>query len=669
MRIKAAVAALMALACVALPVGAQQRPAALLPPHPTAKAVIAPATPAPQTTQALTREDLESWLDGYMPFALRRGDIAGAVVVVVKDGQVLLQKGYGYADVAAKKPVDPETTLFRPGSVSKLYTWTALMQLVEAGKVDLDADVNTYLDFKIPPYQGKPITVRNLMTHTTGFEEVIKNLLITDPKALPELGPYLGTHIPDRIFAPGEVPAYSNYGAALAGYIIQRVSGQPFDDYIEQHIFAPLGMTHATFRQPLPDRLKPLMAQGYSVASGPAKPYELVGASPPGGSAISGGDMARFMIAHLQDGEYQGQRILQAATAQKMHGTPLTIISPSLHRMLLGFYETDRNGHRIIAHGGDLRWFHSDLELFPDDHVGLFFSFNSVGRDAAVYPVREALFDEFTDRYFPGPAPQGQVDPAVAKADAARLAGDYDGSRRPQDSFMSLLNLLSQATVTTDKDNHVIASPVTGLDGQPKRFEEIAPLVWREVGGKDRLAAKAADGHVTMWSEDGESPFLVFQPTPGFRNATWLKPALFASIAALLLTALSWPLVALVRWRYGARFALKGMLAVSYRSVRIAALASGLVMTAWLLTLVTMIQNYAFGAGMDPWITTLHLLSIVVFPLAALAAVANAGIAFTQRKGWRSLFAWGWSVVLVLSTLVVLWTGIVFHLIGLGLHY
>ncbi len=669
MRIKVAVAALMALACVALPVGAQQGPSTLLPARPLAKAVIAPATPSPQTTRAMTKDDLEAWLDGYMPFALERGDIASAVVVVVKDGQVLLQKGYGYADVAARKPVDPETTLFRPGSVSKLYTWTALMQLVEAGKVNLDADVNTYLDFRIPPYRGKPVTVRNLMTHTGGFQEAIKNLLIDDPKDVPALGSYLKTHIPDRIFPPGEVPAYSNYGATVAGYIVQRVSGQSYDDYIEQHIFAPLGMTHATFRQPLPDRLKPLMAQGYSVASSPAKPYELVVASPPGGSAISGGDMARFMIAHLQDGEYQGQRILQPATAQMMHGTPLTVISPNLHRMLLGFYETSRNGHRIIAHGGDLRWFHSDLELFPDDHVGLFFSFNSVGRDGAVQPVREALFDQFTDRYFPGPAPQGHVDPAVAKADAASLVGDYDGSRRPQDSFMSLLNLMSQAKVSTDHDGYVVASPVTGLNGQPKRFEEIAPLVWREVGGKDRLAAKASDGHVTMWSEDGESPFLVFQPTPGFRNAAWLKPALFASIAALLLTALSWPVVALVRWRYGARFALKGMVAVSYRSVRVAALASGLLMTVWFATILTMVQNYAFSSGLDPWIMTLHLLSIAVFPLAAVAALFNAVIAFTQRKGWKSLFAWGWSVVLVMATIVLLWTGLVFHLIGLGLAY
>ena len=123
---------------------------------------------------ALNRADVEAWLDGFMPYALERGDIAGAVVVVVKDGQVLLQKGYGYADVAKRTPVDPETTLFRPGSVSKLFTWTAVMQLVEQGKLDLDADVNEYLDFEIPARDGKPVTLRQIMTHTAGLEETAR---------------------------------------------------------------------------------------------------------------------------------------------------------------------------------------------------------------------------------------------------------------------------------------------------------------------------------------------------------------------------------------------------------------------------------------------------------------------------------------------------------------
>jgi len=118
--------------------------------------------------------DVDTWLDGFFGFALPRGDVAGAVVVVVKDGKIVTQRGFGYADTKARKAVDPDRTLFRVGSVSKLFTWTAVMQLVEQGKIDLDADINRYLDFRIPAFQGKPVTMRNLMTHTGGFEESLR---------------------------------------------------------------------------------------------------------------------------------------------------------------------------------------------------------------------------------------------------------------------------------------------------------------------------------------------------------------------------------------------------------------------------------------------------------------------------------------------------------------
>jgi len=165
----------------------------------------APAQTPATSAHPLTADDVNAWLDGFMSYSLAKDDIAGAVVVVVKDGQILTQKGYGYSDVASHKPVDPDKTLFRPGSVSKLFTWTAVMQLVEQGKLDLDKDVNTYLDFRIPPYNGKPITLRNIMTHTAGFEEVVKDLIAHDPKALMPLGTYVKTHLPERIFEPNEV--------------------------------------------------------------------------------------------------------------------------------------------------------------------------------------------------------------------------------------------------------------------------------------------------------------------------------------------------------------------------------------------------------------------------------------------------------------------------------
>ena len=253
----------------------------------SAAALVAPleATPAPAKAAATTRPppavatpaghvldatDVNAWLDGYLPYAISSSDIAGAVIVVVKDGQVLTSRGFGYADVATKRAVDPDATQFRPGSVSKLFAWTAVMQLLEAGKVDLDADINRYLDFKIAPRDGKPVTLRNLMTHTPGFEETGKHLFVPDVADLPELGYALKRWVPERMHPSGEVPAYSNYGAALAGYIVQRVSGEPFSDYVERHIFKPLGMAHSTLVQPLPAAFEATMSKGYSRASEPA---------------------------------------------------------------------------------------------------------------------------------------------------------------------------------------------------------------------------------------------------------------------------------------------------------------------------------------------------------------------------------------------------------------
>jgi len=306
-------------------------------------------TPA-QSVPQLTASDVEAFLDGVVPMQLQREDIAGAVVVVVKDGSVLLSKGYGYADVKARTPVSPSATLFRPGSISKTFTWTAVMQLVEQGELNLDRDVNDYLDFQIPHSFGRSVTLRNLMTHTAGFEEVIKDLAVDRPEDLPPLQGFLTTHQPKQIYVPGTIPAYSNYGADLAGYIVQRVSGMPFEQYIQHNVFAPLRITHATFVQPLPDSLKPMMSNGYALASEDAKPFELVPPDPaPDGSlSITGADTAPFMIAHLQNGSYGDIRILQQQTAKMMH-TRQFGMDPSLNAMALGFYEENRNGLHIRA--------------------------------------------------------------------------------------------------------------------------------------------------------------------------------------------------------------------------------------------------------------------------------------------------------------------------------
>jgi CubicO group peptidase (beta-lactamase class C family) len=627
------------------------------------------AAPAPDPTAAhhdLTHDDLEAWLDGYLPYALQRGDVAGAAVVVVKDGAVLLLKGYGYADIAARKPFDPVQTLFRPGSTSKLFTWTAVMQQVEQGRLDLDADVNRYLDFKIPPRDGRPVTLRNLMTHTGGFEETLKGAYTFNPEDLPSLDRYIKGWIPTRVFVPGEVPAYSNYGTALAGYIVERVSGEPFESYIERHIFEPLDMKSSTFRQPLPQGLLPRMSNGYATASGAPRPFELYGFSPAGGSTVTAADMAHFMLCHLQDGAYGNARILRPETARMMHETALTVL-PAVNRMLLGFYETNRNGRRIIAHAGDTPLFHSVMHLYLDEGIGLFISMNSAGRDDASAAIRTALFEGFTDRYMPGPTAEGSVSPATAAADAALIAGEYVNSRGSQSNFLSVLGLFGSTGVTAAADATITVTNADGVNNQPKVWREIAPLVWREVNGKERLAARVMEGRVVMFSYDEISPSMVFLPVSAWRSPALLMASLQVALAALALTAVQWPVDAVTRRRYGARFALAGRDAWAHRGVRIAALAVFAVLAAWVWTFMGFIQTtLPMTAKTDSWLLFLHVMTSLVFTGALAVAIWNSALTWLGKRG---LFARLWSLVLVAAAATVVGIGLIYKLIGIGTSY
>src|SRR2546423_13336768 len=270
---RAKVAALAVANAIAIGVTGAQGPA----PSPLMSAPSPPPaevpmiTPQPSPAPQLTKADFETFLDALIPSQLRNRNIAGAVVSVVKDGQVLFQKGYGYADVEGKKPVLPDQTLFRPGSISKLFTAIAVMQLVEQGKLDLDRDVNEYIDFAIPKTYPEPVTLRRLLTHTAGFEEVLKNLFVASQQQMKPLHDYLVAALPARIFPPGKVAAYSNYGLTVAGYIVERVSGEKFESYIDNHILKPLKMQSSTFAQPPPGPLEPQMSQGYSIATKPSK--------------------------------------------------------------------------------------------------------------------------------------------------------------------------------------------------------------------------------------------------------------------------------------------------------------------------------------------------------------------------------------------------------------
>ena len=613
----------------------------------------------------LTAENVNAWLDGFMPYAIGKGDIPGAVVVVVKDGQILTSRGYGYADVAKRKKVDPATTLFRPGSVSKLFTWTAVMQQVEQGKLKLDADVNQYLDFKIPPYKGQPITLNNIMTHTAGFEEHAKGVITTKEKANPPFDVLLKRSVPHRVYAPGSTPAYSNYATALAAYIVQRVSGEPFNVYIERNIFTPLGMQHSTFRQPLPANLKPLMAEGY--VSGKDEPYgyEFVGPAPAGSVAATGEDMGRFMIAHLQNGEYNGQRILKPQTAQLMHA-PLNIPIPGLNGMAHGFYQTNVNGLPVIAHGGDTIAFHSDLHLFLNKGVGLFVSMNSAGKEGAAGGLRTELFEEFADRYFPAPADNRRLPKDQAKSDAEKLVGTYASSRRSHGTFLSLTDLIGQAKISRDKDGNPVVSGFDSLGGQPQKWIPVAPKLWRAANGHDMLGARI-DGDNVRMSSNELAPIIVWDKVPWYRSSSVLMPLVYASLAVLILTVLLWPTRALVRRKFASKLPLEGRQLWTYRGSRIAALLMVLVLVGWALVVSAMFSDFdKLNGSFDPIIIILELLSIIAF------VGGFAVMAWYVYTAWKSGWRWTgkvWSIALLLAAAVLLYVALTYRLLTLSTNY
>jgi CubicO group peptidase (beta-lactamase class C family) len=299
--------------------------------------------------------ELEAFLDGLLAQQMEANHIAGAAVSVVKDGVLFFAKGYGHADLEKGIPVDPEQTVFRIGSTTKVFTWTAVMQLVEQGKLDLDADVNTYLDFRIPDTYPQPITLRHLLAHTAGFEDLYLDFVSLKVEDQVPPRRWLASHLPGWVRPPGDTAAYSNYGTALAGYIVARVSGQSYDEYIQEHILDPLGMAHSAALATLHPDVAAHESVGYKYEDGAFQVFPRfygprVGA-PMGFMGASATDMARFMIAHLQNGRYSDAeiaetRILRESTARQMHSTLFTH-DPRLLGTAYGFFDFSDNGQRI----------------------------------------------------------------------------------------------------------------------------------------------------------------------------------------------------------------------------------------------------------------------------------------------------------------------------------
>ncbi|HET9446638.1 MAG TPA: serine hydrolase domain-containing protein, partial [Steroidobacteraceae bacterium] len=458
--------------------------------------------------------------------------------------------------------------------------------------------------------------------------------------------------------------SYCNDCVTLEGYIIQRVSGENFDDYLDKHIFAPLGMTGSTFRQPLPEQFKEQISTGYRTASQPPGYFELVGPAPAGSLSTTGADMARFMIAQMQ--AYSGTQtpLLGHDAAQRMQTTMFRPVPPSLG-MSVGFFERDRNGHRVREHGGDTQFFHSKLAMFMDDGVGIFMSFNSSGKEGAVHRIREAVFAQFADRYFP--APLAEIKPAQHAQQNARLVtGRYAASRRAETTFFKLFTLLGQSSIAPDDEGVLTVPGLTDLNGEPKKWREVGPLVWREAYGPEQVAAKVAGDRVQMLSADEVGGILVLLPVPWQQSGAWILPVVGIATAILVLTVLAWPIAAWRRRKRGTPLALSSRELKIYRIARVVALVDVVFLVGWMgIVSAGNADLAAYDGHLDVWFYVLHALGFIG-AVGALVAIWNSWLAIAGKRGWK---ATTWSVGLAASCVAVSWFGFAFNLIRLTLLY
>ncbi|RZT79172.1 CubicO group peptidase (beta-lactamase class C family) [Micromonospora violae] len=636
------------------------------PQHNPAPHIGAPAAPVSGVGSALTGTDVNAWLDGLLPAALDRTGIAGATVAVVKDGKIVTTRGYGYADTGAggkgAVPVDPDRHLFRMGSVSKLVTATAVLQLVQSGKLDLDADVETYLDFDLPRRYERAVTLRHLLTHTAGFEERIAGLIGTDGGNI-DLRKALVTDPPEQIYEPGTVPAYSNYSNALAGYIVERVSGTRFEEYVHRNILDRAGMPSSTFEQPLPAALRDRMSNGYDTSAGPAAPFEIVGTPPPGALSAPATDMARFMIAQL--GEPVGfTPLLDQPTRELMQRPALDSTSLGTladgPRMTLGFFTEDRNGHRILGHGGDTKYFHSHLQIYPDDRAGIFLSLNSNGSGALdSHELRQSVVNGFADRYFPARDDQSTtgVDPATTARHAALAAGTYESSRAVRSNFLTAIGLVGRTTVSVTDDDRLLIEPGP-LSDSPARYEEVAPWVWREVGGQRTIAMRATDDRVEAISFDSAFALLPVEPA---RASSVAVPVLVLSTVVLLLTVLSWPVGAIVRRRLGRAPRERAGRTARILS-RVAVAGTLLAFAGWVLSIGSIVSLQDVPGAVLRTIQVLQLVGLLGVLPAAVRLVDDV----RRHVGWRRITASG--LILVALTGAG-WFAVEFHLLAPSISY
>jgi CubicO group peptidase (beta-lactamase class C family) len=600
--------------------------------------------------------DLGAWVDEFVAHQMQESHIPGAIVCIVKDGQIVLSKGYGWADIESHRPVDPHKTLFRLASVTKTFTATAIMQQVERGNLRLDSDVRDIVDFPLRLNSSKPLRVSDLLTHRGGFENGLFGVLSNRMTQMPSLKEVLSTTMPQQVRDPGTLSSYSNHGFTLLAYVIERRTGLTMAQYLQDNIFGPLGMQSTSFVQPLPPPWKDEVATGYSYANGQLTPhpFEIVLAA--GGGAISStaDDMGRFMLVQLQQGMLDGHRILSTESMQDMHNVHFRY-APGPGGMGYGFPHAEINGHDVLWHTGALYYCYSRLVLIPDSGVGLFIAGNSDAAD----DLQERLFAAFMQRYFPVQAVASTASTDLAKPganEADEISGEYRRSGFPITTFAALTSLNG---ITTVRRTNGGISVKRGVD-QMLDYRYVAPARYRTSDSEasslgDIVFFRDPHGSVAGYAVQNRETSSMQRVSNPFRTqwlTVWLARAVYAIATIGMLSA---GLIAL-RWRRLTRISRWSITLVMLSGLGAWALFWRL---PWLASLVRDEQDWV------PWRLTLFLTAT-----SALAVLSATAAIVTLRAALVSPIDPAWRAGAVLWSIGALggsWLVIFWHLFGY--HY
>jgi CubicO group peptidase (beta-lactamase class C family) len=599
---------------------------------PVAAAISRPAGVQVQHTPArpLAAKDAEiaAFFDAFVAQRTRELEIPGAAIVVVRDGRTILAKGYGVESLQGRRPIDVDRSLFRAASISKLMPWILVMQLVEEGRLDLDRDVNAYLDFEIPPAFGKPVTMRDLMTHSAGFSERFRGVFEQDVRT--PLGTMLRNNVPNRAYAPGSRVAYSNYGAALAGYIVQRLRGQPWETIVRERILDRLDMHRATVAQPVPPPLAGHVVSTYLHGDAAPAPFRVTPLAPMGSLTASPRDMGRLLSMFMDEGSGAHGRVLSANSVATMTQTQKPLAPELPDGLGLGLLVGTYHGVRYAGHAGNMSTLATDLEWLPGRGLGWYYVFSSQGPNEAARQVRDDLLEAAIDRF----AASNPAKPAArGPSTAAEVAGDYISTRRFHSGALQFSGLMN----TTSVQREGAGGLVIESSGQETHWVP---------DGKDRFLER--DSGIPMAVSRGAHGVVVglgsaaLYPAAEFERApllTQLVPILGVGTAGGRVLGLLATLVAWAQRRFGAPIPVTT--AVSPR-VRRAARVGG-----WLLACCVLAWA-GFGLGLvidfgvlfnSPRLLKLLLSLLAIATAPATLLLAVAAIAQWRQRRWAPRLA------------------------------